>query len=132
MAELKTKKTENSVADFLNGIENERKRQDCFRLLELMQRVTGLEPKLWSNSLVGFGDYHYKYASGREGDWFILGFSPRKQALTLYLTQGVEGKEELLGRLGKHTTGMGCIYVKSLNDIDMQVLEEILTAAAKG
>ena len=101
MSELKTQKHDGSVAAFLNSVENERKRSDSFTLLELMQEVTGAEAAMWGSSIVGFGSYHYTYASGREGDWFVAGFAPRKQNLTLYIMAGFDGYETLLARLGK-------------------------------
>lgn len=126
MAELKTKQNEISVADFLNNIPDEKKRQDCLALQELMQQVTGMEPKMWGDSIVGFGTYHYKYASGREGEWFLTGFSPRKQNLTLYIMAGFDQYDELLERLGKHKTGKSCLYVKQLADIDIVTLRELV------
>lgn len=128
MAQNKTQKTTAVVTDFLNSIENEKKRTDCFRLVEMMKRISGEEPAMWGETIVGFGDYHYKYSSGRAGDWFKLGFSPRKQALTVYISQGFADKEEMLARLGKYKTGMVCLYVKTLEDIDINVLEELLVA----
>jgi hypothetical protein len=126
MAELKTKPTDQSVEEFLNGIPNEKKRRDCFTILELMKGATRSEPRMWGSAIVGLGDYHYKYASGREGDWFIAGFSPRKQNLTLYLAGGIEQHGELLKRLGKHKTGKGCLYINRLEDIDLETLKELL------
>ncbi len=126
MAELKTKLNDASVLDFLNGVEDEQKRQDSFKILEIMQEVTGEEPKMWGSSIIGFGSYHYKYASGREGDWFQTGFSPRKQSLTLYIMSGFEQYEELLGKLGKHSTGKSCLYVKKNADVDLDVLRELI------
>ncbi|HLE13680.1 MAG TPA: DUF1801 domain-containing protein, partial [Anaerolineales bacterium] len=111
MAELKTTKNDKSVTAFLNGIADEKKRQDSFTILELMQQVTGLEPKMWGDSIVGFGAYHYKYASGRQGDSPLTGFSPRKQNLTLYITSGFDQYEALLQDLGKHKTGKACLYI---------------------
>jgi hypothetical protein len=127
MAENKTQKTKNSVTDFLNGISDEKKRQDCFTVLALMSEITGLEPKMWGTSIVGFGDVHYKYASGREGDWFKVGFSPRKQNLTLYIMDGFPKYGELLARLGRHKTGVSCLYVNRLADINLDVLREMIS-----
>ena len=118
MAELKTRRSDNSVAAFLEGIPDQRKRQDAWAILEMMQQVTGAEPKMWGDAIIGFGDYHYKYASGREGDWFLVGFSPRKQNLTLYIMGGLEQHAELLQVLGKHKLGKGCVYINQLSDID--------------
>lgn len=126
MAELKTKPTANPVGDFLNGVADEQRRRDCFAVLEVMKTVTGAEPKIWGDSMVGFGSYHYKYASGREGDWFLTGFSPRKQNLTLYIMSGFEGYDELMQKLGKYKTGKSCLYVKKLDDVDLDVLKELI------
>lgn len=130
-AELKTKKNEASVEDFLNAITDEARRKDCFTVLELMKKATKAEPKMWGGSIVGLGDYHYKYASGRESDWFQMGFSPRKDALTLYLLPGLEAHTDSLAKLGKHKTGKGCLYIKSLADIDLKVLKAMLTQTVK-
>lgn len=126
MAELKTTQNDKSVTAFLNGIADEKKRQDSFTILELMQQVTGLEPKMWGDSIVGFGTYHYKYASGRQGDSPLTGFSPRKQNLTLYITSGFDQYEALLQDLGKHKTGKACLYINKITDIDLQVLKELV------
>ena len=126
MAELKTKPNDGNVDVFLNSVENERKRQDSFKILELMKEVTGEEPKMWGTSIVGFGSYHYKYASGREGDWFVTGFSPRKQSLTLYIMSGFTEYESLLGDLGKHKTGKSCLYINKLDDVNLEVMRELV------
>lgn len=126
MSENKTKPTNADVIEFINNVPDERKRQDSLTVLELMHEVTGEEPKLWGTSMVGFGSYHYKYASGREGDTFLTGFSPRKQALTIYITAGFAQYEALMAKLGKHTTGSSCLYVKRLADIDLDVLRELV------
>jgi hypothetical protein len=126
MAELKTKRNEGDVEAFLNAVPDEKKRQDSFAILELMKQVTGEEPVMWGDSIVGFGSYHYKYASGREGDWFLTGFSPRKQNLTLYIMAGFDEFEHLLSKLGKHSTGKSCLYVKKLDDVDTNVLKELV------
>jgi hypothetical protein len=131
MAELKTKVNDASVEDFLNRVADERKRKDSFTILELMKQVTGAEPKMWGDSIVGFGSYHYKYASGQEGDWPLTGFSPRKQALTLYITSGFDRYEALLGRLGKFSTGKSCLYVKKVEDIDLGVLSELVSQSVE-
>lgn len=127
MAENKTRPTEADVLGFINSVDDERKRQDSLTVLALMREVTGEEPKMWGGSIVGFGSYHYKYASGREGDAPITGFSPRKQALTLYIMGGFEQYDDLLAKLGKHTTGSSCLYVKRLSDVDLDVLRELVT-----
>ncbi len=126
MAEPKTRPDDASINEFLQGVENEQRRKDSFEVLDLMKRATGEEPVMWGGSIVGFGSYHYTYASGREGDWLAAGFSPRKQALTLYIMSGFSKHDELMSRLGKHTTGKSCLYIKKLTDIDMDVLEELV------
>ena len=126
MAELKTKPNDGDVRAYLNNVANEKKRQDSFKILELMQKVTGEEPKMWGDTIVGFGSFHYKYASGREGDWFLTGFAPRKQNLTLYITPGFERYDDLMQSLGKHKTGKSCLYINKLEDIDLGVLEELI------
>jgi hypothetical protein len=126
MAELKTQKGEGDVDAFIAAIEDERKREDSRALVAMMERVTGEKPAMWGPSIVGFGDLHYKYESGREGDWFRVGFSPRKQNLTLYITDYVKEDDPLLNKLGKFTTGKACIYVKRLEDVDSDVLEQLV------
>lgn len=126
MAELKTKKTGASVEAFLDGVADPRRREDARVVLELMKRITGEEPKMWGPSIVGFGSYTYTYASGQTGDWPIAGFSPRKQALTLYLMPGFEKDADLMKRLGKHKTGKSCLYLNRLADVDASVLEELV------
>ncbi len=132
MAELKTKATDINVEEFLNNIEDEQKRQDSFTLLALMRVVTGKEAKLWGSSIIGFGESHYKYASGREGDWFLTGFSPRKQNLTLYINGGFEAHADLLKTLGKHKIGKGCLYINKLSDIDQATLRELVKQSVAG
>ena len=127
MAELKTKLNDASVTDFLNKIENEEKREDSFEILKLMQQVTGQEPKMWGSSIIGFGNVHLKYESGRELDWFITGFSPRKQNLSLY---GLPHTDELK-KLGKYKTGGGCLYVNKLKDVNTKVLKELIKQSVK-
>jgi hypothetical protein len=131
MAENKTQRTTASVQAFLNTIEEPQKRQDAQRVMELMREVTGSEPEMWGDKIVGFGRAHYKYASGREGEWFHTGFSPRKQNLTLYLNYGFDGDEEQMARLGKHTTGKACLYIKRLSDVDLSVLRQLIAANVK-
>jgi hypothetical protein len=126
MAELKTQKNEKNVLEFLDRVEDEKKRQDSLRILALMKEVTRFEPKMWGDSIIGFGEYHYRYASGREGDWFLTGFSPRKQNLTLYIMAGFDRYEDLMKKLGKHKTGKSCLYIKSLEDIDQEVLKTLV------
>lgn len=131
MAELKTKVNDASVTTFLNSIEDDEKRADSFEILKLMKQVTRKEPKMWGASIIGFGDIHYKYESGREGDWFITGFSPRKQNLTLYVMGSYNPHAELLKKLGKHKTGVGCLYIKRLKDVDAKVLKELIKKSVK-
>ena len=126
MAELKTQPNDKSVTDFLNRVENDTKREDSFTILELMKEVTGIEPIMWGDNIIGFGTYHYKYASGREANWFLTGFSPRVQNLTLYIMDGFDEYDALLGKLGKHSTGKSCLYVKRLENIDLDVLREMV------
>jgi hypothetical protein len=126
MAELKTKPNDQSVDDFLQALPDERKRRDSYVILEMMKRATGAQPRMWGGFMVGFGTRHYRYASGREGDWFVTGFSPRKQNLTLYLAYALDRYEALLKKLGKHKTGKGCLYINKLDDVDMSVLEELI------
>jgi hypothetical protein len=126
MAELKTKLNDGDVHAFLNSISDEKKRQDSFAILKLMQEATDAKPKMWGDSIVGFGSYHYKYASGREGDWFLTGFSPRKQNLTLYIMPGFEKYGTLLNKLGMHSTGKSCLYIKRMEDVDLEVLKELV------
>jgi hypothetical protein len=125
MAELKTKPNEVSVEAFLEK-SDEQTRRDCYRLIDLMEKVTGEKAKMWGTAIVGFGQYHYKYTSGREGDMCLTGFSPRKANLSLYVLAGAEGQSDLLNQLGKHKASKGCLYVKKLDDIDLNVLEKIV------
>ena len=126
MAEMKTKQTKASVEDFLNLIEDNQKREDCFEIVKMMKQVTKKEPKMWGPSIIGFGSYHYKYESGREGDSLQIGFSPRKQNITLYILLGANHENPLLQKLGKHSTGKGCLYIKRLADVDKKVLQELI------
>jgi hypothetical protein len=130
MAEIKTKVTSSSVEDFLNSLENESKRKDAFQLLDLFKKITKLEPKLWSNSVIGFGQYHYKSEkSKQEGDWFLTGFSPRKANISIYTMHGNEMNQDLLSKLGKHKAGMGCLYINKLSDVDMEVLAALVRSS---
>ena len=126
MAELKTKPTGQSVEEFLNSIPDEKKRKDAYTILDLMRQATGSEPKMWGSSIIGFGSHRYKYESGREGDWFQVGFSPRKQNLTLYLVYGYEQYGDLMQRLGKYKTGKACLYINKVEDVDLAALRELL------
>jgi len=130
-ADVKTKKNEASVEGFLNSVKDEQTREDCFEILKMMKQVTKEEPKMWGATIVGFGSYHYKGASGREGDWMLTGFSPRKQNLTLYLMGGFDVEKDLLKKLGKHKTSVGCLYIKKLDDVDKKVLKELVTESVK-
>ncbi len=134
-AQPKTVPTPASVDDFLAAVPDATRRADCRTVLDLMKEVTGLEPTMWGSSIVGFGTYHYEYESGHTGDCFVVGFSPRKANLSLYVTGGVEAIVDLLPKLGKHTTGKSCVYVEWLDDIDLAVLRKIVkrgVAGAKG
>ncbi len=131
MAELKTKVNDADVVAFLNGVADERKRQDCFAVLDLMERVTGAEPKMWGASIVGFGAYHYVYATGNSGDWPLTGFAPRAQNITLYIMAGFDQYDVLLARLGKHKIGKSCLYIKRLADVDLTVLEELVALSVE-
>ena len=129
MAELKTKKTKASVSAFLNKIADAQRRKDCQTVLDLMKQATGEEPKMWGSSIVGFGTYRYRYASGREGDWLIIGFSPRKTDLTLYIMPGFEKFESLMAKLGKYKTGKSCLYLKKLDDVEIPVLKKLINTS---
>ena len=126
MAELKTQQTNASVTAFLAAIEDPQQRADAKKLSAMMRKATGSRAKMWGTSIVGFGSYHYVYASGREGDWPIVGYSPRKQNLSIYIMSGFSGNEKLMAKLGKHKTGKSCLYVKRLADVDEQVLEQLI------
>ena len=128
MTELKTKQTQESVSDFINSFaDTEQKKQDSFELLKLMQDFTGFEPKMWGGSIIWFGEYHYKSErSTQEGDWFLVGFSPRKAAISLYVYSGCDEQENLLKDLGKFKMGKACIYIKKLSDINQEVLKKMM------
>ena len=126
MAENKTQKTGASVEDFIGSVENKRRREDGFTLLQVMKEITGEDAEMWGPSIIGFGDYHYKYESGREGDFFLTGFSPRKQSLSLYIMAGFEEYDSLLSSLGKYRKGASCLYINKLADVDMDVLRELI------
>ncbi len=129
MAELKTKETNADVVDFLNEIDNEQKREDCFVLLDLFSEITNEKPVMWGDSMIGFGKYHYKYASGREGNWFLTGFSPRKQNITIYIMSGFKPHDDILQDFGKYKTSSSCLYIKKLEDIDLEKLRILITAS---
>ena len=126
MVELKTKKNNADVLDFINAVEDEVQRKDSLKLLHIFTGITKEQPKMWGSAIIGFGHYHYVYESGREGDWMLAAFSPRKAALTLYLTTGFEMNQDLLAKLGKYKLGKGCLYVKRLSDVDESVLTQLI------
>lgn len=131
MAENKTKPTKASVTEFMNAIDNKEMRADARKVAAMMRKATGKRAKMWGPSIVGFGTYHYKYASGREGDFMITGFSPRKQSLTVYIMPGFSKFQALMKKLGKHTTGKSCLYIKRLSDVDESVLEQLIGESVK-
>lgn len=123
---LKTKKNNASVKAFIDAIDDEQKRKDCKTILKMMKNVSGKQPKMWGSSIIGFDSYHYTYASGQEGDWPMIGFSPRKAAITLYIMPGFDEFDSLMQKIGKFKTGKSCLYIKSLEDIDLKVLEQLM------
>jgi hypothetical protein len=129
MTELKTKKNEASVEGFINMIADEQKRKDAFFILEMIKQATKMEPKMWGGSIIGFGEVHYKYESGHEGDICMIGFSPRKQNFVLYLMTGLDPYKEEFKKLGKYKTGKGCLYINKLSDVNSSVLKNILKKA---
>ena len=131
MAEAKTRPTGASVQDFLDGIVDDVRRQDCLTLLRLMKRAAGAPPKMWGAGIVGVGSYQLRYASGRQADWPVAAFAPRKQDLTIYIMSGFDGHDALLRRLGKHKTGKCCLYIKRLADVDLKLLEQLVAASVK-
>ena len=131
MAELKTKPTQASVKEFLNQIPEKERREDSFAIAKMMEEVTGAKPKMWGPSIIGFGSYHYKYDSGHEGDGPVTGFSPRKNALTLYILMGFEKHRDLMEQLGKHKTSKSCLYIKRLSDIHQPTLKKLIKASIK-
>jgi hypothetical protein len=131
MAELKTRQNDQDVTEFLSNVADDKRRADAFTVLQLMGEITGIRPTMWGSSIVGFGNYHYTYASGREGDWFLTGLSPRKQALTLYIISGFAQYDHLMKRLGKFKIGKSCLYIKNLEDIDLTVLRELIEASIR-
>jgi len=131
VAEAKTKPTKASVTRFLNQVPDAARREDCFAIAKMMEEITGSKPQMWGPSIVGFGSYHYKYASGHEGDWPLTGFSPRKGDLTLYLMMGFDKHDELLGQLGKHRKSKSCLYIKRLSDIHLPTLKKLIKVSVK-
>jgi len=128
---VKTKPNNLNVTDFLESIEDNQKKLDSYELLKMLEQSTGATAKMWGDTIIGVGEYHYKYESGREGDWFKVGFSPRKQAITLYLTYDLEQEAELLKALGKHKIGKACLYIKRLADVDKEILQKLIDKTAK-
>ena len=126
MYTLKTQVNDASVMAFIERIEHKKRKEDAIRLLDIFQSATGETPKMWGDSIIGYGQYHYKYASGQEGDWMKTGFSPRKQSLSIYLMQGIEQETDLIARLGKHKLGKGCLYINKLEDVDLEVLSTLI------
>ncbi|MCB1043840.1 MAG: DUF1801 domain-containing protein [Acidobacteria bacterium] len=127
MADLKTKVNTSNVADFLANVTPDQKKQDSLQICTMMQEITGCDAEMWGSSIVGFGRYKYVYESGRKGEWMLVGFSPRKQNITLYIMPGFSRYEDLLARLGKHSTGKSCLYIKRLSDIDLDILKTLIT-----
>jgi len=132
MTELKTRPTEQSAKEFLmSAVTDELRRADCFTLMDLMHKATGCQPVMWGNSIVGFGKYHYRYASGREADWPVIGFSPRKNDLTIYIMPGFDEFDDLMQKLGKFKAAKSCLYLKRLADVDRKILEQLISASVK-
>jgi hypothetical protein len=131
LAETKTKPTKDSVESFIESVADEQRRKDCKVVLDLMTKVTKAKPEMWGSSIIGFGRYRYKYDSGREGEWMITGFSPRKGDLTLYIMHGFDGVPDLMERLGKFKTGKSCLYIKKLDDVDLKVLKQLIEQSCK-
>jgi hypothetical protein len=129
MAELKTKENDADVHAYLDAVLDDKRREDSYKALALMTELSGSEAKMWGGSIVGFGSYHYVYASGRTGDWPLVGFSPRKQALTLYIMAGFKKYEDLMSKLGKYKTGKSCLYIKKWEDVDEEVLKELISSS---
>jgi hypothetical protein len=131
MAENKTKPTRSSVTAFLNKIRDQQLRDDCFAIVEMMQKVSNCEPVMWGSAIIGFGTYHYVSKSGREGDWIMIGFSPRKQNISIYLMGGLKKVEDQISKLGKYKIGGGCLYIKSLSNVNVTVLKKVFARAFK-
>jgi len=131
MSSLKTKRNDTDPRTFIESVEHDKRREDALFLLDFMTRITGETPKMWGGSIIGFGSYHYRYDSGREGDWFLTGFSPRKQNLSVYIMAGFDRYEELMEKLGKHKTGKSCLYINKMEDVDLAVLQELIEESVK-
>ncbi|MGD1907992.1 MAG: DUF1801 domain-containing protein [Leptolyngbyaceae cyanobacterium] len=127
MADLKTQPNDANMDQFIQAVADDRRRADCLTLLPIMERITQKVPQMWGDSIIGFGRYHYKYRSGREGNWFVTGFSPRKREMTVYIMPGFENYGDLLAQLGQHRLGKSCLYIKRLADIDLGVLETLVS-----
>lgn len=126
MSDLKTKRNNASVKDFINQIEHDRKRKEAFLLLEIFEEITQCKAEMWGDSIIGFGSYHYQYESGRSGEWMLTGFSPRKQNFSIYVMSGVQSFDSILPQLGKHKSSKACLYINKLEDVDLSVLKEII------
>ena len=131
MVELKTKPNRKSVTTYIKSIEDYKKRKDCITLMAMMKEITGKRPKMWGESIVGFGKYHYKYKSGREGDWFVTGFAPRKQNISVYIMPGFSKYQTIMKKLGKYKLGVSCLYIKTLEDIDHKLLHQLINKSVK-
>ena len=131
MAENKTKPTVASVTAFLNKVQDAQRRSDCYAILKMMQAVSKKEPVMWGSSIIGFGTFHYVYESGREGDTVVIGFSPRKESISIYMMYSLDKVKDELVRLGKYKTGKGCLYIKSLSDVDTAALKRVLAKGFK-
>lgn len=131
MAELKTKKNDASVQQYLDAIDDSQRKSDCLKIHKLMQNVSGYEGSMWGDSMVGYGSYHYKYESGCEGDWFLVGFANRKKSISIYIMSGFSRYDDLLANLGKHKTGKSCLYINKLDDIDEEILKELIESSIK-
>ena len=131
MAENKTKENDASVEDFLSSMENDQKREDSHAILEMMKNITGLTPKMWGDSMVGFGRYHYKYKSGREGDYFLTGFAPRKKYTSIYIMPGFKSYQDMMAKTGKHKSSVSCLYINKLDDINLSVLKNLINRSVK-
>jgi hypothetical protein len=131
MYELKTKENDNSVIEFIETVESPKKREDAYKLLDIFTETSGYPAKMWGPSIIGFGSYHYKYASGHEGDAPLVGFSPRKAKISLYITTDDPDREELLKNFGKHTAGKSCVYINKIADVDVEVMKEMINKSIK-
>ena len=131
MAELKTKPNRKSVTTYIKSIEDYKKRKDCITLMAMMKEITGKRPKMWGESIVGYGKYHYKYKSGREGDWFVTGFAPRKQNISIYIMPGFSKYQTIMKKLGKYKLGVSCLYIKTLEDVDHKSLHQLISKSVK-